>query len=101
MRFRSIGVCASNIRDYLSRVKELEDNYLNESLLAHIGFISLEESNNIDGLLGPDSLYKLTKLKTKSKRKWRKNFKFQTHRKKLHFHHETNNNSNDINVINN
>ena len=100
MRFRSIGASATNIRDYLSRVKELEDNYLNESLLTHIGFISLEEHNNKDGLLGPNSLYKLTNLKMKKKRKWRKNFKIHIHRKRLHFH-ETNNKSNDINVINN
>jgi hypothetical protein len=95
MRFRSIGVSATNIKDYLSRVKELEDNYLIDSLLTHIGIISLEANNYNDGHLGPNSLYKLTNLKTKRKRKWRKNFKFQTHRKKLHFHHETNNDNND------
>ena len=60
MRFRSIGICATNIGDYLARIKEVEDNYINESILAHIGFISLEENNNKDGLLGPNSLYKKT-----------------------------------------
>ncbi len=101
MRFRSIGICATNIGDYLARIKEVEDNYINESILAHIGFISLEENNNKDGLLGPNSLYKLRRLKTHRKRKWRKFFKSQFHRKKLHFHHKTEKNSNDINVINN
>ena len=43
MRFRSIGISASNVRDYLNGIKELEDDYINESTLAHLGFISLEE----------------------------------------------------------
>ncbi len=101
MRFRSIGVCETNKRDYLLRVKELEDNYLSESILTHIGFISLEENNIKYGRLGPNSLYKLTKIKTKRKRKFRKNFKIQIHRKNLNFHHGTKNNNNDINIINN
>ena len=82
MRFRSIGISASNKKDYLSYIKEVENDYINESILAHIGFISLEETNNIDQLLGPNSLYKLSKLKTKTKRKRRKFIKIQNIEKK-------------------
>ena len=80
MRFRSIGICASNKKDYLSFIKEVENNYINESILAHIGFISLEETNNINQFLGPNSIYKLSKLKKKRKR--RKFIKIQNYRKK-------------------
>ena len=80
MRFRSIGICASNKNDYLSYIKEVENNYINESILAHIGFISLEETNNINQFLGPNSIYKLSKLKKKRKR--RKFIKIQNYRKK-------------------
>ena len=89
MRFRSIGVSASNLRDYLKSLKEVEDNYINESILAHIGFISLEESNINDELLGPNSLYKLTKLKIQKKKKRRKMLKIHYYRKKLFFYHQT------------
>ena len=103
MRFRSIGICASNKKDYLSFIKEVENNYINESILAHIGFISLEETNNITQLLGPNSIYKLSKLKTKRKR--RKFVKIQNYRKKRYFKNQTkikrSNNNNSINLINN
>ena len=90
MRYRSIGVSASNIRDYLTRIKEVEDNYINESTLAHIGFISLEEKKFKNELLGPNSIYKLTFLKAKGRRKKRK---MQYYRKKLFFYHQTKFNS--------
>ena len=97
MRFRSIGVCASNIRDYLTHIKEVEDDYLNESTLAHIGFISLKENNINGGLLGPNSFYKLTKIKEQK----RKRKKVKYCRKKLFFYRQTkyrtNTNINDIN----
>ena len=102
MRFRSIGICASNKKDYLSYIKEVENNYINESILAHIGFISLEETNNINQLLGPNSIYKLSKLKTKRKR--RKFVKIQNNRKSKFFKHQTKirkSNNNSINLINN
>ena len=101
MRYRSIGVSASNIRDYLTRIKEVEDNYINESTLAHIGFISLEEKKFKNELLGPNSLYKLTFLKAKGRRKKRK---MQYYRKKLFFYHQTklnSRNNNNCNQINN
>ena len=100
MRFRSIGVCASNIRDYLTHIKEVEDDYITESTLAHIGFISLKENNINGGLLGPNSFYKLTKLK-EQRRKKRK--KVKIYRKKLFFYHQTkySANNNNIDEINN
>ena len=101
MRFRSVGISASNIRDYLARIKEEEDNYINESLLAHIGIISLEETKNKDGLLGPNSLYKLTYLKNQRKKR-DKIMKSHHYRKKLYFHHNTIkfNSNKENNVIN-
>ena len=96
MRFRSIGISAPNLRDYLKRIKEEEDNYINESILAHIGFISLEDSNNKDGLLGPNSIYKLTYLKSQRKKRRKKLMKFHHYRKKLHFHYQENKNNSSI-----
>ena len=102
MRYRSIGVSASNIRDYLTRVKEVEDNYINESTLAHIGFISFEEKKFKNELLGPNAIYKLTIIKEQGRRKKRK---MQFYRKKLFFYHQTKFNSsnynNNCNRINN
>ena len=96
MRFRSIGISAPNLRDYLKRIKEEEDNYINESILAHIGFISLEDSNNKDGVLGPNSIYKLTYLKSQRKKRRKKIMKFHHYRKKLHFHYQENKNNSSI-----
>ena len=104
MRFRSIGICASNKKDYLSYIKEVENDYINESILAHIGFISLEETNNADQLLGPNSIYKLSKLKAKTKRKRRKFIKIQNYRKKIYCKIKQkirNNSGSNINLINN
>ena len=102
MRFRSIGISAPNLRDYLKRIKEEEDNYINESILAHIGFISLEDSNNKDGLLGPNSIYKLTNLKSHRKKRRRKLVKIHHYRKKLNFHYQANKDNSlfENNVIN-
>ena len=100
MRFRSIGASATNIRDYLTKLKEEEDKYIYESILSHVGFISLEESKNRDGLLGPNSIYKLTTLKKEGKRRRRKIFKSH-YRKKLYFHHQKYKvNLNDENISN-
>lgn len=86
MRYRSIGVSATNIRDYLKRVKEVEDTYINESTLAHIGFISLKEKKFKNELLGPNAIYKLTILNEQGRRKKRR---MQYYRKKLFFYHQT------------
>ena len=101
MRFRSIGASASNIGDYLTKIKEEEDKFIYESILSHIGFISLEESKNRDGLLGPNSIYKLTTFKNEGRRRRRKILKSH-YRKKLYFHHQKCKiNSNDENIISN
>ena len=99
MRFRSIGISASNIRDYLTNIKEVEDNYINESTLAHLGFISLEEKRFKGQLLGPNALYKLTKLKEQRRRKRRR---VQFYRKKIFFYHQTrfDGNNNAVDEIN-
>ena len=100
MRFRSNGVSASNLRDYLKCLKEVEDNYIDESILTHIGFISLEEKNINDELLGPNSLYKLTKLKIQKRKKRRKILKIHYYRKKLFFYHQTKIDENNIDINN-
>ena len=99
MRFRSIGASASNIGDYLAKIKEEEDKYIYESILSHIKFISIEESKKRDGLLGPNSIYKITTLKKEGKRRRRKILKSH-YRKKLYFHHQKCKvDSNDENII--
>ena len=65
MRFRSIGASASNIEEYLSKIKERENSYIEESTLTHIKSISLEEKNNFDDeyeLLGHRANYKINKF---------------------------------------
>ena len=99
MRFHSIGASASNIGEYLTKIKEIEDKYIYESILSHIGFFSLKESKNRDGLLGPNSIYKLTTLKNEGKRRRRKILKSH-YRKKLYFHHQKCKvDSNDENIV--
>ena len=88
MRFRSVGVSASNIEEYLTRLKAEEDNYIYESILSHIDFISLEKSENIGGLLGPNSFYKLSELKIQRKKRRRGKLLKLHYRKKLYFHHQ-------------
>ena len=83
MRFRSIGESGSNIRDYLTRIKEVETNFINESILAHLDTISLKNNVKIkEGRLGSNSIYKLSLLKTHKKRK-RKEIKSYYYRKKF------------------
>ncbi len=92
MRFRSIGISASNIEEYLSKLREKENKYLEESALAHIGLISFEErSDNNDeyDLLGPKSNYTLKKYKKKrKKRKMKRIISTQYFRKKIFFRHK-------------
>ena len=83
MRFRSIGACGANIRDYLTRVKEIETNFLNESIIAHFGTISLNNDVKIkEGHLGSNSIYKITLLK-RHKKKRKKDIKSYYYRKKF------------------
>ena len=90
MRIRSCGVSASNMEEYLSKIKEIDNNYIEESTLTYFGFISLEEeSNNNDEyeLLGHKSNYKMSKIE--KKRKMRKKVRInQYFRKKIFFHHK-------------
>ena len=70
MRFRSIGESGSNIRDYLTRVQEVETNFFNESILAHLDAISLKNNVKVkEGLLSSNSIYKLSLIKRHKKRK--------------------------------
>ena len=83
MRFRSIGACGANIRDYLTRIKEVETNFISESIIAHLGTISLNNDVKIkEGHLGSNSIYKITLLKH-HKRKRKKEIKSYYYRKKF------------------
>ena len=83
MRFRSIGESGSNIRDYLTRIKEVETNFINESILAHLDAISLKNNVKIkEGRLSSNSIYKLSLLKRHKKRKG-KEIKSYYYRKKF------------------
>ncbi len=91
MRIRSITVSASNETEYLRKLVEAENNYLNEISLSSIGFISLDD-NDIDGddygLLSSNTNNKIMRYdneKNKKKRKKRKlSLQFPLFRKKLH-----------------
>ena len=97
MRFRSVGVSASNMDEYLSKFKAQEAEYMEESTLSQLNFFSLEQKNNQDNqdddsddyaLLGHKSNYKITKIKTRKKRRKRgRIFSTQFFRKKIYFHH--------------
>ena len=94
MRFRSCAMSASNIEEYLKKIKEREQSYLEESTLSHITCISLAEKNNDDDeddeydLLRPTSIYEMKKYVKFRKR--RKRFFGSKHyfRKKIFFHHK-------------
>ncbi len=104
MRFRSVGISASNIDDYLSKLKEKENDYLEESTLAHISFITLEEKvidNDEYEFLGAKSNYKMKKYESNRKKRKRKRIiSTQYFRKKIFFHHKRKRiNSESINII--
>ena len=46
MRFRSFCVSASNMEEYLSKLKVQETEYIEESTLSHLNFMSLEPKIN-------------------------------------------------------
>ena len=90
MRFRSIGISASSIEEYLTKIKEKEISYLEESALSHIGFISLEEKRNNNDeyeFLGYKSNYKMNNYEQK-KTKRRRIRSNQFFRKKIFFRHK-------------
>ena len=84
MRFRSLGFCGTNIRDYLSKIKEVETNFLHESIIAHLGTIELNNQVKIkEGHLGSNSVYKIRLLK-RHRRKKKKMIKSYYYRKKFY-----------------
>ena len=92
MRFRSTGVSALNIEEYLAKIKENESTYLEESTLAHMSLISLVENNNINDeydLLGHQSNYKMKKY-SKFRKKRKRITSAQYFRKKIFFRHKRN-----------
>ena len=97
MRFRSFGVSASNMEEYISKLKVQEDEYMEETTLSQLNFISLEqrlnqEDNNNDdyALLGHKSTYRIQKRIFRNKKRKRKRGRIlceQYFRKKIHFFH--------------
>ena len=94
MRFRSFGIAASNIDEYLSKIKAQEAEYIEESTLSQLNYFSLEQKNSQDGdsddyaLLGHKSNYKMTKIGFRKRRRKRgRIFSTQFFRKKIYFHH--------------
>ena len=83
MRFRSLGESGTNIRDYLSRLQDVETNFITESILSHIGAVSLNEDDSVqEGHLGRNSLYRIKLLK-RFRRRGRKIMKSNYYRKKF------------------
>ena len=96
MRFRSFGVSASNMEEYLSKLKVQETEYLEESTLSQLNYISIEpkinedDDNNDDyALLGHKSSYRVQRINFRKKiRKRRRINSNQYFRKKIYFHHK-------------
>ena len=94
MRFRSFGVSASNMEEYISKLKVQESEYIEESILSHLNFISLEpkineedESSDDYALLGHKSSYRIQKLNFRKKRRKRRRINSNKFfRKKNYFH---------------
>ena len=83
MRFRSLGFCDTNIRDYLSKIEEVETKFLHDSIIAHLGTIELNNQVKIkEGHLGSNSIYKIRLLK-RHRRKKKKMIKSYYYRKKF------------------
>ena len=112
MRFRSFGVSASNMEEYLSKLKVQETEYLEESTLSQLNYISIEpkinedDDNNDDyALLGHKSSYRVQRINFRKKiRKRRRINSNQYFRKKIYFHHKRkriNSEQYDINITKN
>ena len=104
MRFRSIGVAASSLEEYLTKIKEKENCCLEEFTLTHLRFINLEEKRNNNEeyeLLGYKSNYKMKNFEHK-RRKRKRIRSNQFFRKKLLFvrHKRNRINSESINICN-
>ena len=112
MRFRSFGVSASNMEEYLSKLKVQETEYLEESTLSQLNYISIEpkinedDDNNDDyALLGHKSSYRVQRINFRKKRRKRRRINSnQYFRKKIYFHHKRkriNSEQYDINITKN
>ena len=94
MRFRSFCVSASNMEEYLSKLKVQETEYIEESTLSHLNFMSLEPKINEEeeksddyALLGHKSSYRIQKLNFHKKRRRRRRLNSsQFFKKKIYFH---------------
>ena len=77
MRVRSFGISASNMEEFISILKEKEAEYIEESTLSQLNYISLKEEetdntfNNEYNFLINKSNYKIIRLN--NHRKMRKN----------------------------
>ena len=96
MRFRSFCVSASNMEEYLSKLKVQETEYLEESTLSQLNYISIEPKINEDddnkddyALLGHKSSYRVQRINFRKKRRKRRRINSnQYFRKKIYFHHK-------------
>ena len=90
MRFRSYGTSASNLEEFLSKVKETEEILIKETTTAHFNFLSLDENkiNNEEyDMLGHKGSYKMKKYRHRKRRKNRKkSLKSPYFRTKFYFH---------------
>ena len=92
MRVRSFGISASNMEEFISILKEKEAEYIEESTLSQLNYISLKEDtedilNNEYNFLLNKSNYKIRRLN--NNRKNRKNidiFSSNFHKKIKKFH---------------
>ena len=115
MRFRSFCVSASNMEEYLSKLKVQETEYIEESTLSQLNYISLEpkidedeDDDNCDdyAFLGHKSSYKIQKINfcKKIRKRRRRISSNQYFRKKIYFHHKRkriNSEQYDINITKN
>ena len=92
MRYRTFGMSAPNMNKYINRIKKVEENYLTESTLIHIGLIALKEEEDSEdeyGMLGPNASYKITNIGLNNKRiRGNKLITNSYFRKKISFRHK-------------
>ena len=75
MRVRSLGISASTMDEFISIVKEKEAEYIEESTLSQLNYISLKEEETDDSInneyifLTKQSNYKIGRLNTHHKRR--------------------------------
>ena len=75
MRVRSLGISASTMDEFISIVKEKEAEYIEESTLSQLNYISLKEEETDDSInneyifLTKQSNYKIRRLNNHRKRR--------------------------------